>query len=80
MDKQTTKIWKTVATLNNYDAAAVLKSKLVEDYGPQTLIKIKRGYPDLYRIKVWEPPLEKDKKPLLKKTTFKKGQEASKKC
>jgi len=69
------KVWKTVATLNNYDSAVVLKAKLVEEY---TLVKIKRGYPDIYRIKVWDPPVEKstskETSATLKKGKFKKGQ------
>tara|TARA_R110000824_G_scaffold42667_1_gene125408 strand:+ start:294 stop:530 length:237 start_codon:yes stop_codon:yes gene_type:complete len=53
------KIWKTAATLNDYDSAVTLKENLLEKY---TLVKIKRGYPDIYRIKVWDPPEEKEVK------------------
>tara|TARA_R110000824_G_scaffold219799_1_gene406797 strand:- start:180 stop:416 length:237 start_codon:yes stop_codon:yes gene_type:complete len=53
------KIWKTVATLNDYDSAVTLKKNLLEKH---TLVKIRRGYPDIYRIKVWSPLEEKETK------------------
>ena len=65
------KIWKTVATLDDYKSAVATKEDLKNKH---TLVKIKRGYPDIYRIKVWDPPPEKEKKPSVKKEGFKKGQ------
>ena len=65
------KIWKTVATFNDYTAAAAMKESLVDKH---TLVKIKRGYPDIFRIKVWDPTPEKEKKPSVKKNNLKKGQ------
>ncbi len=65
------KTWKTVATVDDYESAVVLKESLVEKH---TLVKIKRGYPDIFRIKVWDPAPEKEKKTSVKKENFKKGQ------
>ena len=36
-----------------------LKANLLETHA---LVKIRRGYPDIYRIKVWDPPKEKEVK------------------
>ena len=71
------KIWKTVATLDDYDSAVALKEDLLEKH---TLVKIKRGYPDIFRIKVWDPAPEKEKKPSLKKNDHKKGQNQRRKA
>jgi len=75
MDAQENKTWKTVATLDNYNAAAKLKLELTNAHA---LVKIKRGYPNIYRIKVWDPPAEKKENKeissTLEKKKFKKGQ------
>ena len=46
----TNKVWKVAATLNNYDDAAALKLELTEKH---TLVKIKRGYPNIFRVTVY---------------------------
>ena len=64
------KIWKTVATLDDYNSAVVVKESLADKHD---LIKIKRGYPDIFRIKVWDPPKEKEIKKKITKRSRKDG-------
>ena len=64
------KIWKTVATLSDYDSAVALKTSLLETHA---LVKVRRGYPDNYRIKVWDSPKEKEVKKKNHKRSKKNG-------
>jgi len=74
MTKPNNKTWKTVATLNNYASAIAMKENLLNKH---TLVKIKRGYPNIFRIKVWDPLVKKSKNKeissTLKKKKIKKG-------
>ena len=58
-----TKQWKTIATFSTYKEAANRKNQLLEEKS-YVLVKIKRGGPDggLFRIKAWNPIVEKSNK------------------
>ncbi len=72
--KQETKQWETVATFNNYEEAKLEKEKLLKTNEQVKVKAIAAG--KLFRVKVWNPPVEK-KAPAKKKT--KKGKNANKK-
>jgi len=80
-DVVTNKVWKVMATVDNYEAANTLKNKLL-NYNKA--VKIKRGGDGgrIFRVKTWNPPppVKKNEEKIDKlKNKFKKGKDAKRK-
>tara|TARA_R110000824_G_scaffold3106_2_gene14246 strand:- start:11231 stop:11479 length:249 start_codon:yes stop_codon:yes gene_type:complete len=72
MTEKTTKVWTTVATVNNFESANHIKNEIKEKY---ELVKIKRGGKggSVFRIKAWSAPEVKEKRNKSKKSNAKKA-------
>ena len=72
MSDEKTKIWITVATVNNFTEADQIRITLKEKYES---VKVKRGGKggDIFRVKAWNPPPPQKEIIKKEKTYIKKG-------